>query len=79
MFPCPRCNRSLEESGLIDWDGEEIPVYQCGECLAKVEMFGEPFEVALTFAVRDGKAFDPASPGGVLPPGPFEVGQTGSA
>jgi len=67
-FPCPKCGRKLPKSGEATVAGQSFPVFQCDECLAQVEMFGEPVEVALTFAVgRDGKPFDPATPDGSLP------------
>ena len=48
--------------------GHACPVFQCDECIAEVEMFGEMQEVALTFAVGpDGKPFDPAAEDGSLP------------
>lgn len=66
-FACPKCGRRLEESGEIAWEGRACPVFQCDECLVRATMFGEPFEVALTFAVdEEGRAFDPASGDGSL-------------
>jgi hypothetical protein len=46
--------------------GEEaVTVFQCDECLQEVEMMGEKWEVAFTFAVRpDGSWFDPKADGG---------------
>jgi hypothetical protein len=67
-FPCPKCNRTLARSGEVVVEGATFPVFQCDECLATVQMFGEPFEVALTFAVdAEGKPFDPAAADGHLP------------
>jgi hypothetical protein len=67
-FPCPKCGRRLEKSGEIEHEGNFCPVFQCDECLVAVSMFGEPIEVALTFAVDDqGRAFDPATDDGGLP------------
>jgi hypothetical protein len=66
-FPCPRCGRPLPPAGVVNVDGAEFPVYQCGECLSAVEVLGERFESALTFAVdAQGRPFDPAAerPGG---------------
>ena len=66
-FPCPKCGRRLERSGEIQFDGIAYPVFQCDECLVETEMFGEPIEVALTFAVNeDGRPFDPATDSGEL-------------
>jgi hypothetical protein len=67
-FPCPRCNRTLLRSGEVEIEGTEFPVFQCDECLVQADMFGEPFEVAFTFAVdAEGKPFDPATDSGELP------------
>ena len=52
-FPCPKCGRRLAKSGEVVVDGKACPVFQCDECLKTVEMFGAPFEVALTFAVDE--------------------------
>jgi hypothetical protein len=62
-FACPKCGRLLRKSGSVDCPGRgECAVFQCDECLATVPMFGEPTEVALTFAVDpEGRAFDPAA------------------
>jgi len=67
---CPRCQRPLEATGEAVVDGIACPVFQCDRCLVHVEMFGVKVDVALTFAVGlDGRAFDPATPDGALPPG----------
>jgi hypothetical protein len=65
-FPCPKCNRLLAPSGELEVEGVTLPTYQCDECIKTVELFGKPFSAALTFAVKDGKAFDPAAADGVL-------------
>ena len=67
-FPCPKCNRTLTRSGAVEIEGATFPVFQCDECVAEVEMFGEPVEAALTFAVdAQGQPFDPATDSGELP------------
>jgi hypothetical protein len=67
-FPCPKCNRTLTRSGEVAVGNVTCPVFQCDECLVTAKMFGEPFEVALTFAVdAEGKPFDPATEDGELP------------
>jgi hypothetical protein len=67
-FPCPKCGCVLNKSGEVAVNGQTYPVFQCDTCTAQVPMFGEPFEVALTFAVDGaGTPFDPASPGDALP------------
>jgi hypothetical protein len=68
-FPCPRCNYPLDRSGSITWRGREMPVFQCDSCRVNVELFGKTYPSALTFAVnKKGRAFDPASHDGELPP-----------
>jgi hypothetical protein len=67
-FPCPKCRRLLEQSGEVELRGQTYPVFQCDQCVVQVEMFGEPFDSALTFAVDGaGMAFDPASEDDALP------------
>jgi hypothetical protein len=67
-FPCPKCNRTLRRSGEVTVEGADFPVFQCDECLVQAMMYGEPFEVAFTFAVNaEGEPFDPATKDGELP------------
>jgi hypothetical protein len=67
-FPCPKCGRNLEQSGEATVAGQKFPVFQCDECIVETKMFGEPVEVAFTFAVDAmGKPFDPATEDGSLP------------
>lgn len=62
VFPCPGCLSELTASGTVSINPVSFPVFQCGTCVRPVVLFGEPFDVALTFAVdEDGVAFDPAS------------------
>jgi uncharacterized Zn finger protein len=70
-FPCPKCGRSLEASGLLTIDGVDHPVYQCDDCTETATVFGEEMELAVTFAVdQAGRVFKPDSlPNG---PGPAE-------
>jgi uncharacterized Zn finger protein len=64
-FPCPKCGRTLERSGEVVWNDQPYPVFQCGDCVRTADIFGEPFEVCLTFLVDGaGTPFDPASPDG---------------
>lgn len=59
-WSCPKCGAEIESSGVLVANGEECSVFQCDTCTVVKPVFGEPFEVALTFAVNaDGKAFDP--------------------
>jgi hypothetical protein len=67
-FLCPKCGRTLRRSGEVSVEGADFPVFQCDECTVEVQMYGEPFEAALTFAVdAQGKPFDPAADSGELP------------
>jgi hypothetical protein len=64
---CPKCGRSLEQSGELVVAGVVLATYQCDECLMNVDFGGEVIEVALTFCRRaDGTLFDPADPEGQL-------------
>lgn len=68
-FNCPRCGESLEAAGVVECEGEELPVYQCETCIVAVEFGGACMKGNLTFCVdKNGKAFDPATPDGALPP-----------
>jgi hypothetical protein len=49
MVVCPKCNRRLLIAGQLTLLDAVERVYQCDECLEVVEIFGQPFEVALTF------------------------------
>jgi predicted RNA-binding Zn-ribbon protein involved in translation (DUF1610 family) len=68
QFPCPKCGRTLLSCGEItDPEKGSCQVYQCDECIATATIDGEPFEIALTFAVdADGQAFNPATADGKL-------------
>ena len=67
-FPCPRCGRTLKRSGEVAVEGADFPVFQCDDCILQVEMYGEPFQVAFTFAVdAQGKPFDVTADDGYLP------------
>ena len=56
---CPKCSKLLEACGELEVEGAACPVFQCDDCIELKEIFGEPFEVALTFMVKDGSAVDP--------------------
>lgn len=59
-WPCPLCGAELASSGVLVANAQECSVFQCDDCTIVKPVFGEPFEVALTFAVNDeGQAFDP--------------------
>jgi|DEB0MinimDraft_6_1074348.scaffolds.fasta_scaffold03201_8 ribosome-binding protein aMBF1 (putative translation factor) len=60
MMQCPICGRDVEKNGDVDCDGVFFSIFQCDECTVMREIFGESFEVALTFSVDEqGRAFDP--------------------
>lgn len=59
-YHCPKCSALLHATGSITVDGVECPVFQCDSCVVTKLIFGEPFEVAVTFAVNPaGQSFDP--------------------
>lgn len=61
VWHCPRCGLQLQATGSIEIDSETMPVFQCDRCVVTKPIFGEPFEVALTFAVNAaGQPIDPA-------------------
>jgi len=65
VYHCPKCSRQLPPSGTLAADNEEVTIFQCDECLQTVNMMGEDWEVAFTFAVRgDGSWFDPKQESG---------------
>jgi hypothetical protein len=65
--PCPKCNRTLVQSGELTVGEQTVPTFQCDECLMVIDFAGETMEVALTFALdADGQPFDPAAPDGRL-------------
>ena len=62
-FPCPKCRRSLDACGEVSLDaGPALPVYQCDDCVTPAEPGELQVEGALTFIVKDGRAFDPTDP-----------------
>lgn len=69
-FACPKCQRMLQSSGVVSLCGSEssLPVFQCDDCIAVVTAMGIEAEVAFTFVVRNGQAFDPAAPDDPLLP-----------
>ncbi len=62
-YHCPGCSRRLERCGAIFVDGEQFPVFQCDDCTKSESIFGERFDIALTFYVNGkGEPVDPAAP-----------------
>jgi endogenous inhibitor of DNA gyrase (YacG/DUF329 family) len=65
--PCPKCGRTLVQSGELESEGRIYPTFQCEECVVTVDFLGETTEIALTFALdKEGQPFDPADPDGRL-------------
>lgn len=62
-YHCPSCSRLLDACGAVSVDGgEEMPVFQCDDCVKPVVLFGESIELALTFYVNaQGQPVDPAA------------------
>lgn len=63
VYHCPRCSRLLKREGVISVGGDELPVFQCDDCIVKQAVFGpgtEEFDMAYTFCVdAAGRCFDP--------------------
>ena len=57
---CPKCGKPAEASGLIDFDGQSLTVYQCSICTVACKFGGETLPTAVTFAVdADVNCFNP--------------------
>jgi endogenous inhibitor of DNA gyrase (YacG/DUF329 family) len=64
---CPKCGRQLPADGEVSFGGSTLPVYSCPECVTRTTFMGERMELPLTFLIGpDGKAYDPANPGGEI-------------
>jgi hypothetical protein len=48
---CPRCHATCQAVGEMLVGGETLPVMECPRCVARKEIFGEEFEVALLYIV----------------------------
>jgi hypothetical protein len=63
VYHCPKCSRLLECEGVVSFAGNELPVFQCEDCIVKKAVFGpgtDEFEMAYTFCVDSaGRCFDP--------------------
>jgi hypothetical protein len=63
VYHCPKCSRLLKCEGVVSVLREELPVFQCEDCVVKKAIFGpgtEEFEMAYTFCVDlAGRCFDP--------------------
>ena len=54
------CGATLQRCGIVTYQGQACPVFQCDKCRKDTLMFGEPIQVALTFLVSaEGVAVDP--------------------
>ena len=64
VYHCPKCSRLLKCEGVVTVAGEDLPVFQCEDCVVKRAVFGpgtKEFETAFTFCVDSaGRCFDPA-------------------
>lgn len=64
VYHCPKCSRLLKCEGVVSIGGDEVPLFQCEDCIVKKAIFGpgtEEFEMAYTFCVDSaGRCFDPA-------------------
>lgn len=59
VWHCPKCSAQLQACGEVDTMGHTLPVFQCDSCTETKMIFGEPFEVALTFCISpEGRAID---------------------
>jgi hypothetical protein len=63
VYHCPKCSRLLKCEGVIAFLGDELPVFQCEDCIVKRAIFGpgtDEIEMAYTFCVdAAGRCFDP--------------------
>lgn len=63
VYHCPKCSRLLTCEGVVSVGGDELPVFQCDDCIVKKAVFGpgtKEFELAYTFCVDSaGRCFDP--------------------
>lgn len=58
IWHCPKCGTLLEKCGEVEGESECSPVFQCEDCTESKEVFGEVFEVSVTFMVKNGIAVD---------------------
>lgn len=63
VYHCPKCSRLLKCEGVVSFLGDELPVFQCEDCIVKRAIFGpgtDEIEMAYTFCVDSaGRCFDP--------------------
>jgi hypothetical protein len=63
VYHCPKCSRLLKCEGVVSFLGDELPVFQCEDCIVKRAIFGpgtDEIEMAYTFCVdAAGRCFDP--------------------
>ena len=63
VYHCPKCSRLLKREGVIAVLGDELPFFQCEDCIVKRVIFGpgtKEYEMAYTFCVDSaGRCFDP--------------------
>ena len=63
FYHCPRCSRLLKCESVVSFLGDELPVFQCEDCIVKRVIFGpgtDAIELATTFCVDSaGRCCDP--------------------
>ena len=63
VYHCPKCSRLLKCEGVVSFLGDELPVFQCEDCIVKRAIFApgtDEIEMAYTFCVDSaGRCFDP--------------------
>jgi hypothetical protein len=63
VYHCPKCSRLLSCDGVVSILGDELPLFQCEDCIIKRAIFGpgtDAIEMAYTFCVDSaGQVFDP--------------------
>ncbi len=63
VYHCPKCSRLLKCEGVVSFLGDELPVFQCEDCIVRRAIFGpgtDEIEMAYTFCVDSaGRCFDP--------------------
>ena len=74
VYHCPKCSRLLKSEGVISICREELPLFQCEDCIVKRAIFGpgtKEYEMAYTFYVDSaGRSVDPTEHMGRRDDGP---------
>ena len=63
VYHCPKCSRLLRCEGVVSFLGDELPVFQCEDCVVRKPVFGpgtDEFDLPYTFCVdAAGRCIDP--------------------